>query len=243
MRVFESKEKAIVYAYTMTDDTGFAPCINNKILSLACCKTNLRYKIARDINSGNENIYLLGLCGKQMADRHKYISEYLPIYLAKITKSVTTEEYFGGEDFISRPDAKYLFDGQKWYVKSGNPHVPINTNKSELSNPEKNKDLYYFYRNSNKPKLNSVLISENFAYFGKHFNEPRDLPEVLKKICEIRKESVRGDLKPIYITTEEDKRDLLSFLNTNSCFNVQNESNTIDTYFVKKKCHKENKCR
>lgn len=28
----------VIYAYRLVDDTGFAPCVDNGLLSLACCK-------------------------------------------------------------------------------------------------------------------------------------------------------------------------------------------------------------
>ena len=33
----------------MVWDTGFAPAVQDKVLSLACCKTRLRHKIAEEL--------------------------------------------------------------------------------------------------------------------------------------------------------------------------------------------------
>lgn len=60
----------VLFAYTMTWDTGFSPCVYGQ-LSLACCKSIMRHTIAERFKSDKE-IYLMGLLGKTMAKRRVY---------------------------------------------------------------------------------------------------------------------------------------------------------------------------
>ncbi|MBQ3866289.1 MAG: hypothetical protein II776_05255, partial [Clostridia bacterium] len=51
-------EKEIeVYAYVMTSATGFAPAVQDGLLTLACCKTRLRYKIGNMFDSARKGFY------------------------------------------------------------------------------------------------------------------------------------------------------------------------------------------
>ena len=86
-----------LYIYRMTDDSGFAPCVEKGLLSLACCKggqirngkivnTGLRHRIGihREANYATDDVYILGVYKNKM------------LYFAKVTNVVTMEEYFGG---------------------------------------------------------------------------------------------------------------------------------------------------
>jgi hypothetical protein len=81
----------------MTDDSGFAPCVEKGLLSLACCKggqirngkivnTGLRHRIGihREANYATDDVYILGVYKNKM------------LYFAKVTNVVMMEEYFGG---------------------------------------------------------------------------------------------------------------------------------------------------
>lgn len=85
-----------LYMYRMTSDTGFAPCVDNGLLSLACCKggkivngrpihTGLRYWIGSKRDGADpaiDDVYVLGT----------YKNKFL--YLARINNIVTMTEYF-----------------------------------------------------------------------------------------------------------------------------------------------------
>ena len=85
-----------VYMYRLSSDTGLAPCVENEMLSLACCKggqlrkdkpvhTGLRYWIGSMCNGVDyrcDTVYVLGT----------YKSKFL--YLARITHVVSMEDYF-----------------------------------------------------------------------------------------------------------------------------------------------------
>ena len=63
-----------VFIFRMTSDTGFAPCVDNDLLTLACCKggqirngkpckTGLRYHIGSKRNGINylqDKVYIIG---------------------------------------------------------------------------------------------------------------------------------------------------------------------------------------
>ena len=86
-----------LYIYRMTDDSGFAPCVEKGLLSLTCCKggqirngkvvnTGLRHRIGihREANYATDDVYILGVYKNKM------------LYFAKVTNVVMMEEYFGG---------------------------------------------------------------------------------------------------------------------------------------------------
>lgn len=53
-----------LYSYVITIDNGKSPCYDNDIYTLACCKPQIRrmmYKSADRINSGEDNIWIMGI--------------------------------------------------------------------------------------------------------------------------------------------------------------------------------------
>ena len=147
MKGSKNKQGLIVYAYTMRYDTGFAPAVDKGILSLACCKTNLRFRIAKDL-SNNNTVILIGLCGKEMADRNGFTDSYFPVYMAKITCAIETKEYYcHSSKYKSRPDAKYKYQDEKWYILPNNPHHPGNRSCIELAKEDANNEKAEYRRN------------------------------------------------------------------------------------------------
>lgn len=142
-----------LYIYRLTSDTGLAPCVDNGLLSLACCKggqirndkaihAGLRYRIGsmRDgADYKTDDIYLLGT--------HK--SRFL--YLARITNIVTMTEYFstmskGRIDCIySLADTKLVRNHHLW-----NEGI-------HLDEKQNIRDIAGEY----------VLLSDDFIYLGK----------------------------------------------------------------------------
>ncbi len=238
----------ILYTYVMTYDTGFAPCVKDGKLSLATCKTFLRYKIGKEkTDNADADIYIMGLCGKQLQER-KRISEkclYSPIYVAKIKSVEVTKDYFGKK---GRPDQKYSYDSKskKWFVLENNPHHPEMNGEFENKMAFCKKDLYYLSRD-NKDKTekneNYVLISDEFAYFGKDLTKLKSLPHTVKKICKEREEKCRCDRTPSNV---EDEEKFLEWFNEQISNNANKENNkgrTIDDYFENGVCKGECKTR
>lgn len=145
--------KTYLYTYRLTSDTGLAPCVDNGLLSLACCKggqirngkiihTGLRHRIGsmRDgANHKTDNVYLL--------ETHK--SKFL--YLARITDVVTMVEYFSTLS-EGRTDNIYSLSNGKLFR---NDHL---RNEGVHIDPNQNiRDLAGEY----------VLLSDDFLYLGK----------------------------------------------------------------------------
>ena len=88
--------KNYVFLYRLSSDTGFAPCVQEGLLTLSCCKggqirnnkpcnTGLRYWIGskrNGIDYETDSVFVLGT----------YQNKFL--YLAKIQEVVTMEQYF-----------------------------------------------------------------------------------------------------------------------------------------------------
>jgi hypothetical protein len=143
--------KTVVYIYAMTNDTGFAPCIDNRLLTLACCKGGvkggMRMSAAREVESGND-VYVLGLCGKRIAKTGNML--YRPVYLAKIDKAILMEQYYAeGGLSEGRTDDVYELVADALEHKGGNlPHCDSEHTQA--------KDIGGQY----------VLRSRQFAYWG-----------------------------------------------------------------------------
>ena len=229
----------------MVHDTGFAPSVANGVSSLACCKTYLRYKIANELSDNSEDVYVVGICGKQMADRHSYDNNYFPVYIAKINDYEKTTKYYSKSKYKNRPDSQYLFENGVWKFKKDNPHHIISENNDieMLSNPDEEKDLFYI--RGKKHEENYVLISSEYVYFGSYYsNNHSEVPAFLKKIGLKRKDACRSDLSAIDILTENEQEELVEFVNDNAKrFSIQNRKNTIDNYFIDKKSCGEKRCR
>ena len=142
----------------MTVDRGVAPCVENGILTLACCKggqirnnkiikTGLRYRIGskKDADYENDNVYILGI------HKNKFL------YLAKVTKVITMKEYFS-DICNGRTDGIYsLKDGvitKNNHLRSHGIHIDPNENIRDIAGEY-------------------VLMSEDFIYLGADavFNE------------------------------------------------------------------------
>ncbi len=141
--------KTVLYVYAMTNDSGFAPCVNNNLLTLACCKGGekggMRTKAAEDFLHGND-VWIMGLCGKGLAGKDKD-KEYSPIYLANITSVSDMISYYSINEYRNREDHKaYRVENGDLIATDFNPH-----NKEAQ---EKDKCGKF------------VLLSNRFVYWG-----------------------------------------------------------------------------
>lgn len=88
-----------IYVYKLTSDDGGAPCVCERILSLAICKPAIRSVAKRgDI--------VLGFAGNDL-----YRDNSL-VYAAKVTDNLDGQEYFSDSQYRTRPDCIYLWDGR-----------------------------------------------------------------------------------------------------------------------------------
>ncbi len=165
----------VIFSYRVAYDTGFAPCIDNNIFTLACCKggqvrngknvfTGLRYQIGKyhDLNPDDE-IYLLGIYKNCL------------LYYAMITDVIPMTEYFskkGKIEFGSRIDQ--IYDAESGILKRNEllPHIHP---RGEIQNVQDSNGFY-------------VLISRKFSYFGTDAPHiPEEILTVLPKHREFKK--------------------------------------------------------
>lgn len=143
----------IIFAYRLAWDTGFAPCLDHNVFTLACCKggqirkgknifTGLRYQIGQYHGKNPEDeIYLLGIYKDHL------------LYYAMITDIMLMTEYFsqkGKMEFGRRTDQIYDVRDDMLVRNDALPHIHP---KGEAQIRQDRNGVY-------------VLISKSFTYFG-----------------------------------------------------------------------------
>lgn len=183
------EERTPVFIYTMTYDTGFAPYVDYRWLSLACCAPPVR----KDAEVGT---IVLGLSGKTMENVEK---QHVPIYLMRVDEALSFDEYYRDQRFIGRADNIYVMrDGE--YVQD----------RSKV------RDRRFIHEHEDKDdtkKSSRVLLSENFIYFGDSWRKDRDLHTEVSSLCKRIEFTYKrgGNYRDVY-TDEAAVRDTLSFL-------------------------------
>ena len=155
-----------IYVYKLMTDNGGAPCVWHGLLSLAICKPKIR-KVAK-IES---LIFAFGA---------KHYDERL-IYAAKVTEKLEFGDYYRKPKYAKRPDCIYRdILGQPQRKQNARYH-----NQSD----ERKKDVGLNFQNA------SVLLSEDFRYFGKNGTDDykRKFPAI-KKTVEALKRGHRVNL-------------------------------------------------
>lgn len=146
----------LLYMYRVSCDTGFAPCVSGGCLSLSCCKggqirndkdclTGIRYWIGskKDADYERDDVYILGT----------YHDKFL--YLAKVSKVLTMEDYFSNPDYKRRTDNIYdLVNGKL----SRNKKLRFKDSKKDIhADPiQQRKDMNGRY----------VILSNDYIYLG-----------------------------------------------------------------------------
>ena len=141
-----------IYKYSLATDSGLAPCVENGLLSLACCKggrkngikTGIRYWIGRRNKAGDyktDKIYVLGM----------YHGKFL--YIARITDVVPMIEYHAvGSCYKGRNDD--IYDVKNGKLIRNNKHVK---DKVHTDSDQQIRDKTGFY----------VLLSTDYVYLGR----------------------------------------------------------------------------
>ena len=118
IQVSEISYNDLIYSYKEQWFTGFAPCFQDGIYSLACCKGNkknggMRHSICKNVKAGR-NVWVISIAGEDIQCKGHNTSgiDYKAgdvIYLAKIKKDdiYTLQKY--SERFFGRRDAIYTF--------------------------------------------------------------------------------------------------------------------------------------
>lgn len=108
-KIMNINKKDIIYIYKITSFANFAPCFDNNIFSLACCKGNIknggmRRSICKKVeNKTDINIWILGIAGKELNNyNHNDI-----VYLAKVDNNNLYSWKDYSEKFHKRNDAIY----------------------------------------------------------------------------------------------------------------------------------------
>ncbi len=91
-----------IYYYILAVDDGFAPCVDNGILSLAICKPAIR-------RTADQGDWIIGISPKE--DEHKLV------YAANVTRTIPGQKYYTQETFRQRGDRIYSFDGTRFTLR------------------------------------------------------------------------------------------------------------------------------
>lgn len=152
-------KKKIIFRYRLTSDTGCAPCVDNDLFSLACCKGG-QYRNGNFIKRGLR--YFIGALWNEqneiLNDYEIYVSgifENKLLFLAKITDVIDMIEYYNHNEvnkkYRNRKDDIY-------YIKNGKlERNKFNYNFHGYDNKQHGKDIAGKY----------VLLSDEFIYYGR----------------------------------------------------------------------------
>ncbi len=169
-----------LYIYRLTDDTGFAPCVENGLLSLSCCKggqirngkvinIGLRHCIGirRDADYTVDDVYILGIYKNKM------------LYLAKVTNVVTMEEYFNGMSKGRTDDIYSLVRGElirNKKLRDKNLHTEPNRIRKDIAGQYVVLSDDYVYLGRDAVSIDSIAkyyphFQETKKYFGEEAQE------------------------------------------------------------------------
>lgn len=169
-----------LYIYRLTDDAGFAPCAENGLLSLACCKggqirkgkvinTGLRHRIGthREANYETDDVYILGIYKNKM------------LYLAKVTNVVTMEEYFDGMSKGRTDDIYSLVNGElvrNNKLKDKKVHTEPNRIRKDIAGKYVVLSNDYIYLGRDAVSIDKIAkyyphFQETKKYFGEEAQE------------------------------------------------------------------------
>lgn len=165
----------VIYAYRLVDDTGFAPCVDNGLFSLACCKggqvrngknikTGLRYHVGKHKQEiPDDEIYILGIYRNRL------------LYYAKVTEVMDMTEYFSEKvkkELGKRKD--HIYDVRDGALER-NDATPYIHAKGDIRNAQDANGVF-------------AILSREFTYFGRSAPEiPKELLAVLPRNRETKK--------------------------------------------------------
>jgi len=180
-----------LHMYTIVVDSGFAPHLNNGVLSLACCAGPTR-------EHTETGTYVMGVSAASMEG----VKKHLPIYLMRVTEKITFEEYFENPKFEGRVDNIYKKEGEN-YMRTTEKST-IFDNRYEEEHKE----------GKDPEKSEYVLLSDDFYYFGDMCNENK-LHQKMEKLCDKVDFSYTAGGNYKKVTDEDVIDDLLNFFEDN----------------------------
>lgn len=210
-----------LFMYRVTSDTGFAPCVENGLLSLTCCKGgkgNIRFWIGSgSIPSRNitfdyrkDNVYVLGLYQEKPKTNPNFL------YLAKITEIQTMKEYFqkigknrndGIYDYIEKED-KLIRNEKRHTDEKGRPdyvHLEDYVQKTDINGKYALLSNDYIYRGKDTVHLDIIddyLLKYNFTNKsgrGARRIEGNDAERIVAECLKLRDNLEHRPHKPIKI--------------------------------------------
>ena len=149
-----------LFCYKMKDDSGFAPNPFYGFLTLATCKPLIRKcKVEGD--------WIAGFTSKALnGDK---VGEERLVYLMKVTKKITYDEYWNNSDYACK---KPGLDASGFEERAGDNIYKPNTNHSFGYEQINNKNHFEGDKEHDLPGK-YVLVSDQFYYFG---SSPIEIP-------------------------------------------------------------------
>ena len=165
------------YFYKMTSDSGFAPNPFGGFCTLACCKSQIR----KQTQKGD---WVIGLCSKKLPCRGNVI------FAMKVTETLTFNEYYKDKRFLLK---KPSVEGSLKTMHGDNVYHQ-NSKGKWIQDPcyHTHTDPKIRCKHINMDtKVNRVLISDHFFYFGiKSLTGPNklfsDIKEKMKRTRNFR---------------------------------------------------------
>ena len=127
-----------IYIYKLVADTGGAPCLTDRLLSLAICKPNIR-------KTASVGSLIFGFGGRKYGERL--------IYIARITDKPAAGDYYRDPRYASRADCIYRDVNGRAVLKSNARYHAITD--------QRRKDVGLHFERA------FVLLSDDFRYFGR----------------------------------------------------------------------------
>ena len=175
-------ENDLVYSYKEPWFTGFAPCFQDGLYSLACCKgskngSGMRNSIYN--NSKEKSIWILSIAGNAIQDKDHNESSILfgpgdALYLAKVKEIYTWKEYV--EKYPSRRDAIYtLSSGKVSRIKGKEEGI-------HTDNDDRIRDCALNYKNWSESQifseLKQIIVTDEYYIFSSGQKIPDDTLDV-----------------------------------------------------------------
>lgn len=154
-----------LYMYVVDRDFGFAPNPFHGICTLATCKPDIR----RNAKIGD---WVAGIGGKRLKATGKCI------FAMQVSEVITFDQYWNDPRFIAK---KPVRNGSKKMLVGDNIYQKPNQSWVQADSHHSNSDGSANFVNLKKDtSANSVLISNNFYYFG---SSPEIVPsEILQRM-------------------------------------------------------------
>lgn len=133
------------YFYKLVADNGGAPCIDDKLLSLAICKPMIR-------STAKCEDIIFGFAANSLHADNRLL------YIARITTKEYNGEYYKKTEFSQRGDCIYECRGGLYAWRENSLHHGPDDLPHDIGE-------FPDYRKAN------VLLSDDFRYFGKNGND------------------------------------------------------------------------